>query len=126
MNEEFKQEDTGAQGFSQNQNTASGAPTNAGVDNDKLWAASSYVLFFIPLLKEGRSAFVQFHANQGLLFFIFSAVGYIVFSLIPIVGWILLPFFSIGVLVFFILGLINALSGKMKRLPWIGHIEILK
>lgn len=98
----------------------------AVIDNDKFWAAVAYILFFLPLLKENRSEFVSFHANQGTLFFIFTAAGTIILSFLPIIGWVLMPIFSVIVLVFFIMGLLSALGGKMKRLPWFGHFQIVK
>ena len=33
---------------------------------EKLWAMSGYILFFLPLLKP-KNEFLRFHANQGLV-----------------------------------------------------------
>jgi uncharacterized membrane protein len=95
-------------------------------DNDKMWAALAYILFFLPLLKSDRSEYVTFHTNQGTLFFIFAAGGNLILTSLPIIGWILLPFFFILVVIFFIKGLINAMGGKMKELPWFGHLRIIE
>ncbi|EKE18888.1 MAG: hypothetical protein ACD_9C00205G0003 [uncultured bacterium] len=86
---------------------------NAEKDN-KLWAVLSYlgVLVIIPLLAKKESKFVQFHVKQGLVL---------------LVGWVLswLPFgpiIAIIVFVFSIMGIINVLSGEMKKLPLVGDL----
>jgi uncharacterized membrane protein len=123
--EEIKSEQTGTGGPQDKKGEGAENKKEVKIEDEKLWAASAYVLFFIPLLKEDRSEFVSFHANQGTLFFIFAAAGSIILSLLPFIGWVLFPIFSVIVLVFFILGILNAFGGKMKRLPWFGHLQIV-
>jgi uncharacterized membrane protein len=93
--------------------------------NDKVLAVIAYIIFFIPLLKENRSDFLNFHTNQGTLFFLFALAGHIVLSLIPVVGWLFLPFFSVTVFIFFVIAVANVLHGKTKELPWFGHFKII-
>ncbi len=106
------------------------------------------ILFFIPLIAKPESKFAKFHANQGLVFFISSAVlqvlraiiqtiiksifttSYYGFTYVSSTGRLIVSFIAFAVdiiiLLWFILGLVNALSGKAKDLPIIGKIRIIK
>lgn len=93
-------------------------------------------LFFVPLVAAPGSRYARFHANQGLVLFIFLAAYSIVFSIlsfifgfIPVVGWVVRIILSLLYLVFvalMVLGIVNAATGKAKQLPVIGGITILK
>ena len=108
------------------------------VEKNKLMAVLSYlgILVVIPIIVAPDSKFVRYHANQGLMLLITSAVYgalmkilALVVSWIPIVGAIIVSLASlIGVVlfVFVILGVINAAQGKAKELPIIGGYRILK
>lgn len=84
---------------------------------NKIFGILSYIgpLFLIALLMKKESPFAQFHAKQGMVLFIIS---FIVFFLIwiPLIGMLM----ELAILVFVVLGIINAASGKQKKLPWIG------
>ncbi|MNH99809.1 Chloroplast import component protein (Tic20) [compost metagenome] len=101
-------------------------PEKNDVETNKIIALLSYILFFLPLLAAKDSPFAMYHANQGLLLLLTAFASNLVLSIIPIIGWILLPFANLAILVFIILGILNALNGKMKPLPLIGGISILK
>lgn len=80
----------------------------------KLWALLCYlgVLVVIPYLLKKDSEFVQFHTKQGLVL---------------LAGWVLafLPFGPILAIVLFVLsiiGVVNVLSGEMKKLPLTGDL----
>lgn len=95
--------------------------------NDKLFGILSYfgILWLIGLLA-GKTEFAKFHANQGLVLFIASAIIGVV-GVIPIVGWfIVAPVGGIATLVFAIMGIVNAAQGQMKPLPLIGKFQIIK
>jgi uncharacterized membrane protein len=83
------------------------------------------ILLLIPLLTKPNSAFVKYHSNQGLVLLIFS-IACAVINVIPILGQIISIVGSIFSVVCFIIGIINAAGGKMKPLPLIGGITILK
>lgn len=105
------------------------APINKDIEDVKAVSAIAYlgILFFVPMLTNPKSEFAMFHANQGLLLLIAGIIVSVAGSVIPILGWfIVLPLGSIFILVLFIMGLINALNGKMKRLPLIGGFDILR
>lgn len=85
------------------------------------------ILFLVPFLMFPKEKYAVFHANQGLLLLITGVVISVVGSVIPILGWfIILPFGSIFTLVLFVMGIINAMGGKMKRLPLIGSFDLLQ
>lgn len=96
------------------------------VEKNKVIAGLAYIIFFLPLIVCPDSAFGRFHANQGLLLFIFGVAGSTILGLIPIIGWILLPILGILTLVIGIMGLVNGLNGKAKELPLIGKFRIIK
>ena len=53
----------------------------ADTNNDKTMAILAYIIFFIPLLAvKNRSAFLNFHVNQGLSLFIVSFAGSVVIN----------------------------------------------
>ena len=105
------------------------------IQNNKVMALLAYLgfLFLIPLLAAPNSRFARFHANQGLVLFIFEAIAGVVtgiICIIPFVGWIIGGILSSAVgifgLVLMILGIVNAVNGQAKQLPLIGGITILK
>ena len=80
------------------------------------------------------------HANQGLVLFLFYAcysvltriitnILTLVLGFIPFVPGMIsaaLQFIGIIFFVLMILGIANAASGKVKELPFIGRIRLLK
>lgn len=113
---------------------ASETPTSStnsteDIDSLKAIAAIAYlgILFFVPMITHPKSEFAMFHANQGLLLLLAGIIVSVVGSVIPVLGWfVIAPIGGIFILVLFILGLINALQGKMKRLPLIGNFDLIK
>lgn len=105
----------------------------------KVFAILSYfwILFFLPLVCCKDSPFGRFHANQGLLSFIFGAVTGaclkivgLFYAFIPIFGGLIIGILSVVVglvnLFFMIVGIVNAAEGKYRRLPLIGQFDIIK
>lgn len=94
------------------------------VEENKVIALLSYLIFFIPFLVSKDSPFVKYHAKQGLVLFLFNVIIWIVYSVFSVVtlglgaliAWVLFipPF------VFAIMGMMNAWNGKMVELPMIG------
>lgn len=121
---------------------AKAAPPAAGytaedIEKNKVMAALAYLLFFLPLVACPDSKFGRFHANQGLLVLIASVGGGIVIAILSailtliswrliIIGSLLYTVFYIAIAVLVVLGIINAVNGKAKELPLIGHIKIIK
>lgn len=116
-----------------------GAYDPRDIEQNKMMAILAYLwlLFLVPLLAAPQSRFARFHANQGLVLFIFEAGASIVLAILGVllvlitpalsilmtILWLLVWLPSIGLVV---LGIINASSGKAKELPLIGKIRILK
>lgn len=102
------------------------------INDNKLMAVLAYILFFLPLIVCPQSRFARYHANQGLILLIVALGINIVtniFRIIPIIGLVFLllsGLVSIAVLVFMIIGMVNAGSGLMKPLPFIGGFTILR
>lgn len=96
------------------------------MENNKLMGILSYIgiLVLIPIFAAKDDPFVRYHANQGLVNFIVALVASVL-TAIPIVG-IVAGLVGIVCFVFSILGIINAVKGEMKPLPFIGGIEIIK
>ncbi len=120
--------------------------TSPGTDaqNNKAMAILAYlgILVLVPIFAAKDSKFARFHANQGLVLFVAEIAFSIVYSiLLSILSNLLFSTGSLGVwgilttllgllwLVFpvlAIIGIINAVNGRMKELPVIGSITILK
>jgi uncharacterized membrane protein len=118
-----------------------GAPTQADIrdaNDNKTMSILAYILFFIPLLTGAHktSAFAKYHTNQGTVLFLFAAAYGIAYSIISsillaiswrlwvigsILGWV-----SVVFAVLCVVGIINAVNGRMKPLPVIGGITIIK
>lgn len=106
--------------------------------DNKVMAILSYIgiLVLIPLFAAKESSFARYHTNQGLALAIAEvlyAVSYgILSSVILSISWHL--YFVVSIIgrvgiVFFILaiiGIINAVKGRMKPLPIIGGIRIIR
>lgn len=81
---------------------------------NRWWTVLSYlgVLVIIPLLVKKDSKFAQFHVKQGLVILVGWMLSWLPFG--PIIGII--------AFVFSIIGIINVLSGEMKKLPIVGDL----
>lgn len=97
------------------------------VENNKIMGVLAYLLFFLPLIFAKESKFAMYHANQGLLLFLFVVAVNIVGSIIPVIGWFLiLPIGNLMAIIFAVLGIINAAKGVAKKLPLIGGFNLIK
>lgn len=97
------------------------------ISNNKVMSFLSYlwILFIVPLIAAPNSPYAKFHANQGLLLFLFDIIIAIV-AMIPVVGWIISAVGGALVLIFRIIGIVNSLKGEAKELPLIGKYRIIK
>ncbi|SEO81213.1 Uncharacterized membrane protein [Amphibacillus marinus] len=93
---------------------------------NKVMAILAYLLFFIPLIAAKDSVFAKYHANQGLILFIYQALIWTLTQIIPIFGWaVISPIGNLIGLAFLIIGMLNANKGLMKPLPIIGGFNII-
>lgn len=97
------------------------------VDTDRLLGLLCYLgpLLFIPYGLKKDSSFIKFHANQGLVLFILSVLCSVVSNII-VFGWLVSAVLWVYCLVSFLKGISNVLHGRMKPLPFLGEINILK
>jgi uncharacterized membrane protein len=111
------------------------------IQQNKTMAILAYFIFFLPLLAAKESKFARYHANQGLVLLIASfAVGIVSsiingilfaamtmgsFGAIAIVGT-LFTIVYLGIAALAIIGIVNAAQGKVKPVPVIGNITIIK
>lgn len=110
------------------------------VKKNKTMGVISYIgiLVLIPLLAgDKRSEYVKFHANQGLLLFIVSAIvdlldGNWIFGLHSLINfsgsvftWIF-DILSFACFILMIVGIAAACKGEKKELPIIGKIRLVK
>lgn len=114
----------GAAGASAEQGT--GIPKE--VEEGKPFAILSYALgliglpfFLVPLIMRNND-FALYHAKQCLILWLFGIVGSVVSGILAFIciGIILGVAIAILVLVLDIIGLVNAVNGEKKPLPWIG------
>lgn len=78
-------------------------------------------LCIVPLILKKDNKFAVYHGKQGLVLFIFLAIGFL-FNIIAGFGnavWRLVLFIYLGA---FIWGTIQALMGKYGRIPIVSNI----
>jgi uncharacterized membrane protein len=118
-----------------------GAPRQADIqdaNDNRTMAILAYIIFLIPLLTGAHktSPFAKYHTNQGTALFIAALIYGIAYGIltailafIPVIGWLLIVVLGLGSFLFLILciaGILNAANGRMRPLPIIGGIEIIK
>lgn len=116
---------------------AAGSGADEGAGEGKVMGVLAYlgILVLIPLIGGGHNRFVRFHASQGLTLFVLEAILGVAYRALT---WIL-PFgilwrsvrwlyrlANLLCLVLSITGIANALTGKMKQLPVIGSIQLMR
>lgn len=94
------------------------------------------ILVLIPLFAAKHSRYARYHTNQGLALciaaIIYSVVYGILSSVLLAISWRLyfvltiLGVVSIFFFVLMIIGIVNAAGGKIKPLPLVGKMRILK
>ncbi|MCX6785110.1 MAG: hypothetical protein NTV81_04255 [Candidatus Komeilibacteria bacterium] len=81
---------------------------------DLRWAAVSYVwiLWLGPILLKRDSAYIQFHAKQGMLLFVAEVIA----GLIPVIGWLI----GLFLIILAVMGVLEALAGRFWEMPVLG------
>jgi len=119
--------------FDQDDQTAMFNPADIQQNKGISYVAYVPLLFLIPLFAASNSPYAKFHANQGIIFTLFSFLLGIVFSILgfvlgfipilgTIVGILLWAIEVIAVIGLLVIGMLNVSQGKAKRLPIIGGL----
>lgn len=103
------------------------------IDRNRVQALLAYLswLVLIPLFTARESPFVRFHCNQGLVLALTELVTLAVLGILgglPLIGWIFrIAGTVIGIVctLLALFGIIQAIQGKAKELPLIGHFHLL-
>lgn len=118
-------------------------------DNDKLMAVLAYILAPVPYFARKDNAEIQYHARQGMNLFCLGVIWSIISIILTFAikfkkpcftywtssymcsytpWWISLIAWlgSLAITALAVIGIINVCTGKKKRLPLIGKIEIFK
>ncbi|MGI6029868.1 MAG: hypothetical protein ACOX81_10760 [Candidatus Heteroscillospira sp.] len=102
--------------------TYTGTVIDTGLTTEaRLLAACSYLgwLVFLPLLMRRDDPYVRFHLNQGLVLFLMGFLHIFV-------GGLLDALIGTAIMIMCIGGIVYAITGREKQLPFIGDIHILK
>ena len=67
-----------------------------------------------------KAAFSTYHIRQSLGLAL-TGVALFVVGMVPILGWFISFFGSLVLLYLWIMGLMNAINGKQKPVPWLGE-----
>lgn len=77
------------------------------------------VLCLVPLLFNRDNAYVQFHARQGLVLWIWGVLA--IFSLyVPILGGFIFSFSVLVIMLYSVLGIVSVLFARSWKLPVIS------
>lgn len=95
-------------------------------DQARVSSAIGYLFFFVPLIMHPESKFARYHSNQGLILLMIEFLGIIGLAGIPKAGPYLSLLCMLFCLVCLIRGIILALSGKAKRIPFFGKLVIIE
>ena len=73
--------------------------------------------------EEPKSELSRFHLRQSLGLIIVGVIGWYLLSWLAglLNFWLLFNAFRLGLLVYWVLGLVNAIQGEKKYLPFIGE-----
>jgi uncharacterized membrane protein len=117
----------------------------ADAEAHKGMAVLAYILFFVPLIagEHKKSPFVRFHTNQGTVLFLSCVAFGVVYGILTAIltavfltspgTWglwgVITTVMGLVWLVpatWCVIGIIHAATGKLKALPGIGRLTIIK
>ncbi len=98
----------------------------AEIENSKALAIIAYLfpfLFFLPYVSNNQSQYARFTSNQALTLAILYIAG-LILGVIPFLGGIIKTIICLACFVLAILGIVDAASGKVRKLPVVGKFII--
>ena len=93
-------------------------------DNRMLAMLGYLTMGVLPMIGCRNSAFAMHHVNQALWIFIGSMLCAIV-CIIPLLGWLVAGIGGIVLFVFEIIGIIRALKGSGRPLPFVKNLPVI-
>ena len=93
-------------------------------DNRMLAMLGYLTMGVLPMIGCRNSAFAMHHVNQALWIFIGSMLCAIV-CIIPLLGWLVAGIGGIVLFVFEIIGIIRALKGSGRSLPFVKNLPVI-
>lgn len=102
-------------------NNASNTQPTSGPEKNTLMAVLSYIgpLAIVSFLVAKDDPFVKYHVKQGFVLLTIEVALYFLMMVLPII-WPIIHLAQLGVLILAIVGIINAVGGKEKELPFVG------
>jgi uncharacterized membrane protein len=102
------------------------------IEDGKVMAILAWIIFLVPLFAARDKRFAMFHTEQAIVLLIVFIPLYIIITVLTmIIGQVsgtlacIVSILSFGVwilyLVMWVMGLISAIQGKAKELPFIGQ-----
>ncbi len=95
-------------------------------DQARVASAIGYFFFFVPIIMHPESKFARYHCNQGLILLMIEFLGIAGLAEIPKVGGALSLLCLVFCLFCLIRGIILALKGQAKRIPFFGKLVIVE
>lgn len=107
---------------------------SADIQKNKVMAALAYLgfLVLIPIFAAKESRFARYHAKQGLILLITEVIFYIAYGMLRFavlsISWHLYFLVKIAGMIGYlfpvlaVIGIVNAVSGKARKLPVIGNV----
>lgn len=120
------------------QNNIKNAFDAKDIEKNKMMAGLGYIIFFLPMIVMNESKFARFHANQILLLLIPGVAVTLVGTVLSTILMVSFLFGLAGIISFLtfaldlvigivaLMNMIAAFRGETKRIPFIGHITIIK
>jgi len=88
--------------------------------------AFAYLIFFLPLVISPRSNYARFHANQGFVLTAAFMLSTLLAIIIPAIGHYIVSALTLAYICLIIYGVNNALSMRIRTLPLLGRIKLIR
>lgn len=106
--------------------------TQEDLQQNRTMAALGYIVFFLPLIKCGKSKVGRYCANQGLILLVLMVLVRVLFNIfgaVPFIGWLFELAGGLACFALFCLGLVCFVlmmtDGKVTELPYVGGFKLL-
>lgn len=95
-------------------------------EHARISSALGYLFFLIPMTMHPESKFALYHANQGMLLFIWMGAGVMAASLVPYAGPLLVLLMIAFGMACGVRGMVTALRCEAKHMPLIGKFIVIE